>query len=589
MPARARWFDVVWIILWGGFASAVCVTSASQLGPTFDEPFYVQEGLHHWRSGSTFALLGAGTMPLPVDVETFPLHVWKHWFHQRFNPVEDFDAILPVARAGNLVFLWLLLVYGWRIARRVGGDWGGRLAVVVLACEPNILAHAGLATTDVAIAACLLAFCHHFRAGREGRWWQRVGVPAACYGVAILAKASGLVFAPLCAVVIEFHRLWSERCSEVAFWPKLKQTLAGLFSRQNGRDAIAMGAIAMAIVFIYCGCDFQAKPKFIAWAQAQPDGPGKGTVVWFAEHLKIFNNAGVAILRQVQHNMRGHDGSYLLGEVAPRSFWYYYPVALTIKSPLPLLLLPLGLALIRRKALFNWPCLVAFALLVFSLNCRVQIGVRLQLPLIALAAVGLSAAFANACRGLPVLRLRVGALTACAGVAWMIVSTLSVWPNGLGYVNEAWGGHENGYRLLSDSNYDWGQGLKELAVWQRDHDPGPIDVWYFGTDPAANKAPFHLVPFHALPVTGEDQLRTHLTGRYFAVGTTVLFGSYCPDPAKWDFLESLRHRTPVARTGTFLIFDLSPESSTSGPTRTAAAPAGRLPSSGPGPAKPTTR
>jgi hypothetical protein len=228
-------------------------------------------------------------------------------------------------------------------------------------------------------------------------------------------------------------------------------------------------------------------------------------------------------------------------------------------------------------------------MLVFSLNCRVQIGIRLQLPLIALAAVGLSAAVANALRDLPAVRFRLSVMAVAGAVSWMGLSAITVWPNGLGYVNEAWGESKNGYRLLSDSNYDWGQGLKELAAWQRTNASGPIDVWYFGTDPAVNKSPFHVVPLHALPIADEDQLRGHLTGRYFAAGTTLLYGSYCPDPAKQELLQSLRRRTPVARTATFLIYDLAPATSTSEPTRTAAAPAGRRPSSAPAPATPTTR
>ena len=112
-----RWFDAAWIILWGSFASALCITSAPKLSATFDEPFYVQAGMRHLRSGSTFYLMKAGTMPLPVDVTTFPLHVWRHWLHEKISPVDDLDRMLPVARTANLVFFWLLLVYGWRIAR----------------------------------------------------------------------------------------------------------------------------------------------------------------------------------------------------------------------------------------------------------------------------------------------------------------------------------------------------------------------------------------------------------------------------------------------------------------------------------------
>ena len=82
------------------------------------------------------------------------------------------------------------------------------------------------------------------------------------------------------------------------------------------------------------------------------------------------------------------DGVYLLGRTDPRAFWYYFPVLLTIKLSLPLLVAPLALGLINRRSLVNWACLAAATLLLFSLVCRVQIGVRLVLPLVALAIVG---------------------------------------------------------------------------------------------------------------------------------------------------------------------------------------------------------
>ena len=42
---RSRWLDVAWLLLWGLASSAWFLTAASQLGATFDEPFYVSEGL----------------------------------------------------------------------------------------------------------------------------------------------------------------------------------------------------------------------------------------------------------------------------------------------------------------------------------------------------------------------------------------------------------------------------------------------------------------------------------------------------------------------------------------------------------------
>src|SRR5262249_5431703 len=122
----------------------------------------------------------------------------------------DFGRLLPVARGTNLVFWWLLLIYGWRLGYLFGGAWGGRLSVALLAVEPNLLAHASLATTDIPVAAWLLALVYHFPVGRCAGWLRRVGVPSLWFGVALSAKASALTFGPLCMIALELHRLWQD-------------------------------------------------------------------------------------------------------------------------------------------------------------------------------------------------------------------------------------------------------------------------------------------------------------------------------------------------------------------------------------------
>ncbi len=199
---RRRILDAGWFLACLVASSTWCVTAAHELGATFDEPLYLTRGLEVWRTGSHAGLMQLGTMPLPVDWDTLPLYVWERWRGKPFDVVADFDLILPVARAGTLAFWWLLLTYGWLAARQLAGPWGGRLAVAWLAAEPNLLAHASLATTDIAISACLLALVYHWQIGRDRTWPWRVGWPAFWFAAAIGAKASCMVFGPLFMLVV---------------------------------------------------------------------------------------------------------------------------------------------------------------------------------------------------------------------------------------------------------------------------------------------------------------------------------------------------------------------------------------------------
>ncbi len=460
--SRSGLLDGVWVLFWIVASSIACVSAAASLGATFDEPTYIAYGLESWKTGSSKRLLDLGTMPLPPHVQTLPLHLWERWRGKPFEPFRDLDRLLPVARLGTLPFWWLLLIYGWLAGRQMAGAWGGRLAIAFLACEPNLLAHAGLATTDVAVSACLLASLYHFRIGRTGAWRRRILVPAVWFALTVLCKASGLVFGLIGLAIVEWEYRRSIGTVAGTQNPSLRYGIESLFGRPFRRDLFQIWLIACIAVFAYCGSDWLPSPSFVNWAEQLPDGPGRTGMVWFAEHLRIFSNAGMALVRQFRHNIQGH-GVFLFDQIARRAIWYYFPVALSIKSPLPLLFLPLFLVAICRGALRNWANMAAFALLVFSLACRVQTGVRLVLPLIPLALVGLSASLVVAHGQARWSWLRPVLTASCVlSGAWLFWASASVWPNGLCYTNELWGGTANGYRCLSDSNYDWGQGLKEL-------------------------------------------------------------------------------------------------------------------------------
>ncbi|HLW65506.1 MAG TPA: glycosyltransferase family 39 protein [Gemmataceae bacterium] len=549
--------ETAWIVLWGTLGSFWCLRAGHELGGTFDEPVYLRYGLEHWRTGSTYELMRLGTMPLPADVTALPVYTWERWRGQTFDAVEDFDTILPVARSGTLLFFWLMLIYGWRLGNQIAGPWAGRLAVVFLACEPSLLAHASLATTDLALTAMVLVYCYHYRAGRERGWSCRVLLAGVCFGFAILAKASALAFIPICSVAMEWERNW-QQSTAAGHWPRLKEAFVTVFSRKNVFEFVPMSCIALTVTFLYCGSDWKEHPELIRQARSLPDGAARAPAIWLAEHLQIFNNAGVGLSRQMQHNVQGH-ATYILGHGERRAFWYYFPLALSMKITTPLLVLALLCLLLRPQTLASAAGLTTFCLFLFSFTCRVQIGIRLVLPIIALLAISVAAATVRAWPQLAVAKQRrLLATASLAGlILWMNYSAWSACPNGIGFINELWGGSRDGYLLLSDSNYDWGQGLNELAKWQQKENLPALDVWYFGSDPRVLRPPFHVVQIHTLPIHNEEELRANMRGRYLAAGTSVLYGGYCQDPAQQDLFQRLRERTPIARTTTFLIFDMS--------------------------------
>src|SRR5205814_493097 len=68
-----------------------------------------------------------------------------------------YRTTLALARLGELPFFLLLCGVLWAWGRQLTDDRGGAIAVALAASNPNLLAHAGLATTDIALAATITA------------------------------------------------------------------------------------------------------------------------------------------------------------------------------------------------------------------------------------------------------------------------------------------------------------------------------------------------------------------------------------------------------------------------------------------------
>jgi hypothetical protein len=209
-------------------------------------------------------------------------------------------------------------------------------------------------------------------------------------------------------------------------------------------------------------------------------------------------------LWQVHNHVDAGHAAYLLGRNSYHGWWYFFPVALAVKTPIGFLLLGAigALALFRERLRpFEWrwwaPFIAVEAMLLACLPATLNIGVRYMLPLYPMLAVlaGSGAVWlfrrrAHLWRGLAVCLM-----------LWTAVSSFAAHPDYVAYFNELGGSRPE--RILVDSDLDWGQDMNLLAkeLKQRRVPSFHMAVLYTGDEARLDLPAWEaLEPFQ--PVTG---------------------------------------------------------------------------------------
>jgi len=175
--------------------------------------------------------------------------------------------------------------------------------------------------------------------------------------------------------------------------------------------------------------------------------------------------------------------------------WFYFPTVLGIKATLGFLLLlalvPLARLLRAREGRREtlWMLIPATVFLAASMTSNLNIGLRHILPIYPFLSVLAAAGAWRLAKKHRAWGIIVGGL-----VLFHAASSLRAFPNYLSYSNELWGGPSKTYRVLTDSNVDWGQGLPAVKGYLETHAATPCWLAYFGTvDPAHYEIPCTLL------------------------------------------------------------------------------------------------
>jgi hypothetical protein len=456
-----RWSHLV-LVLAIALGVARIVATYEVFGETFDEGVHIAAGMELLDQGRftyepkhpPLARTAVALGPWLSGVRS--QHVPNIWGEGRaiihaVNP----DRTLFLARLGVLPFFILACVMLWAWTARLAGEAEAAVAVALFTLTPIVLAHASVATTDIALLGTLTALLYV-----SSRWLdtptRSQSVLLGVAGAATLtAKMSSVVFFGGTVALVLVLRWW--------------------WARGAGSERKAKGVLTLSGAH---------------WRSLLVTAPVAFLCVWAVYHFQVGSLRGIpfplttliqGVRDMVNHNDLGH-ASFLLGTAYSDGKLLFFPVGIAVKAPLTLLAFGLaGVVLLaaRARALRDWrlavPLLAAVAVLAPSIPARINIGVRHVLPVFMVLALCGGVAAVAAWRRVAGRGRLLLAVVAAAGL-W---STARIHPDYLAYFNELAGAHPE--RVLVDSDLDWGQDLRRLRDTLRARGIDSVTTAYFGS------------------------------------------------------------------------------------------------------------
>ncbi len=265
----------------------------------------------------------------------------------------------------------------------------------------------------------------------------------------------------------------------------------------------------------------------------------------------------MGIYWQFHHTKIGHPAG-LLGMHREHGWWYYFPVAFSLKVTIPFLILSVASVAwaarrLGREGDGRWlvllgPLVLYTVLLALS---PINIGVRYYLPAY-LFFIVLSAALLDS-----LLRYRgtvLGRYTAVGGaiaaLCWIGVEAWRTYPDYTPYMNQLARGRPHWW-YLSDSNVEWGDDSKELATWLAARGETRVRGLLLGCFATLDFYQINYVD--ALGPPGTPLLRYTALGASFLNGSTVpqyeIDGHRVSDDKRVNTFDSYRNRQPEATIG----------------------------------------
>jgi len=448
---------------------------ARSTSATWDEPHHLYDGYtvwtrHDYRLNPEVPPLVKMTAALPLlwrGLTVPPDHGWSVP-REAFRDGRDFvfgNGVNRTLLPGRLACMGFTLVLGlllYCMAAEMFGYGAGLFALALFAFDPNFLAHGALVTTDAGSACLFVAALYAFYRYSKRPTWARLLLAGVAAGLLLAAKFTGVFVFPmlLALVLVEWAAVRSAKV--------LRERVVAF---------VVVMLLAWVVLWGFYGFRYKAgvnggdiNPSLSAYLERMYDKADAPRLAVLARH-HVLPEAylwGLENTKQTEFE----DTSYLWGKVYRHGNWWYFPVAMAVKSTLPflvLVLMGLGLVVVLPMSqkrdpstgsgqAMGYPVLwllvpvgIYFAV---AMRSDFDIGVRHLLPVYALLYVVIGGVVVALVRRDARWMYALGVL-----LLWQVVTSARVAPAYMAYGNEAWGGPDAVHKYLSDANTDWGQQL----------------------------------------------------------------------------------------------------------------------------------
>jgi hypothetical protein len=520
-------------------------TAVISKSPTFDEPLHALSAWLHlhfsefridpedpplWKY---FAALpnGKNALIFPNREQFIGFHsrdVFMEWplvvrvLYQTPGNVEVSDQFINRSRNMMLIVgvgLGVMIAFwGWRL----GGAVGAVAACLFFAFDPNFLGHAPLVKNDVSFSLVMLGLAYAvWRAGQRITIVNVLAIALLC-AAAMNIKFSALLLGPIVAALLIIRALLPRP------WPMLRRELHSVASRLGAAIGICLLAAIVSYLGIWACYQFRFRPAPPADASlnleaqvrhaaenaaraANPNiltptleqigkienAPLTKAAIFIHQHRLLPESFITGLLYTYQSSLA--RSTYLNGEYSRVGWWYYFPFAMGVKSPLSLMAAILGSIVaaiyafrsrsfrgrfLENPALWTAACLILppAIYLGVAMKSNLNLGIRHVLPVYPFIFIAIGLAAASVWQRAP----KVSQIATAFLALTLFIEARIAFPDYIAFFNGIVGGSRGGLYLLGDSNLDWGQDLKLLARWQQQNPGIPLYLVYFGiADPSA--------------------------------------------------------------------------------------------------------